>query len=85
MTKKNKKTKTILSLPIDDNMIAIPRIELGSISYGDSTPAQNNKLTTLKKIEYLKQAESLGVDKKSALKILKSYLAYKKTNQPEIK
>ena len=60
------------------------RIELGSISYGDSQPAQKNKLTTLKKIEYLKQAESLGVDKKSALKILKSYLAYKKTNQPEL-
>ena len=60
------------------------RIELGSISYGDSTPAQNNKLTTLKKIEYLKQAESLGVDKKSALKILKSYLANKKNNQPEL-
>lgn len=84
MTKKNKKTKTILSLPVNDNMIAIPRIELGSISYGDSIPAQKNKLTTLKKIEYLKQVESLGVDKKSALKVLKSYLAYKKTNQPEI-
>ena len=27
------------------------RIELGSISYGDNTPAQNNKLSTLEKIE----------------------------------
>lgn len=39
----------------------------------------------VKKInQYLKQAKNLGVDKKSALRILKSYLAYKKTNQPEL-
>ena len=54
MTKKNKKTKTILSLPVNDNMIAIPRIELGSISYGDSLPAQKNKLSTLEKIGFKK-------------------------------
>jgi len=30
------------------------RIELGSISYGDSTPAQNNKLLTLEKIGFKK-------------------------------
>ncbi len=66
------------------------RINLGHITYCQSVQAQKNKFSTLKqifelkKIEYLKQAESLGVDKKSALKILKSYLAYKKNNQPEI-
>ena len=54
MTKKNKKTKTFLSLPVNDNMIAIPRIELGSISYGNSSPAQNNKLSTLEKIGFKK-------------------------------
>jgi hypothetical protein len=30
------------------------RIELGSISYGDNTPAQNNKLSTLEKIGFKK-------------------------------
>jgi len=30
------------------------RIELGSISYGDSLPAQNNKLSTLEKIGFKK-------------------------------
>jgi len=54
MTKKNKKTKTFLSLPVDDNIIAIPRIKLGSISYGDSTAAQKNKFSTLEKIGFKK-------------------------------
>lgn len=49
-----KKTKTILSLPVNDNMITIPRIELGSICYGDSTPAQKNKFSTLEKIGFKK-------------------------------
>ena len=30
------------------------RIELGSISYGDSTPAQKNKFSTLEKIGFKK-------------------------------
>ena len=30
------------------------RIELGSISYGDNTPAQKNKLSTLEKIGFKK-------------------------------
>jgi hypothetical protein len=30
------------------------RIELGSISYGNSSPAQNNKLSTLEKIGFKK-------------------------------
>lgn len=39
----------------------------------------------IKKVnQYLKEAKNLGVDKKSALRILKSYLANKKNNQ-EIK
>jgi hypothetical protein len=39
---KNKKTKTV------------SRIELGSISYGDSTAAQKNKFSTLEKIGFKK-------------------------------
>ena len=39
----------------------------------------------IKKVnQYLKEAKNLGVDKKSALRILRSYLANKKTSQPEI-
>jgi DNA-binding transcriptional regulator YhcF (GntR family) len=39
----------------------------------------------IKKVnQYLKEAKNLGVDKKSALRILKSYLASKKNNQPEL-
>jgi len=51
---KNKKTKTLSSLPIKENIIDIPRIELGSISYGDSKAAQKNKFSTLEKIGFKK-------------------------------
>jgi len=51
---KNKKTKTLLSLPVKENIIDIPRIELGSISYGDSKAAQKNKFSTLEKIGFKK-------------------------------
>ena len=51
---KNKKTKTFLSLPVKENIIAIPRIELGSISYGDSKAAQKNKFSTLEKLGFKK-------------------------------
>ena len=51
---KNKKTKTFLSLPVKENIIAIPRIELGSISYGDSKAAEKNKFSTLEKIGFKK-------------------------------
>jgi len=51
---KNKKTKTFLSLPVKENIIAIPRIELGSISYGDSKAAQKNKFSTLDKLGFKK-------------------------------
>ena len=52
--KQTQKTKTLLSLPVNDNIIAIPRIELGSISYGDSKAAQKNKFSTLEKIGFKK-------------------------------
>jgi hypothetical protein len=71
MTKKNKKTKTFLSLPVDDNMIAIPRIELDSISYGDSSPAQNNKLSTLEKIGFKKIPSEDGFDILKGVQIVK--------------
>jgi hypothetical protein len=51
---KNKKTKTLLSLTVKENIIDIPRIELGSISYGDSKAAQKNKFSTLEKIGFKK-------------------------------
>jgi len=51
---KNKKTKTFLSLPVKENIIDIPRIELGSISYGDSKAAQKNKFSTLEKLGFKK-------------------------------
>ena len=36
------------------------RIELGSISYGDNPPAQNNKLSTLEKIGFKKISSEDG-------------------------
>jgi len=52
--KQTQKTKTLLSLPVKENIIDIPRIELGSISYGDSKAAQKNKFSTLEKIGFKK-------------------------------